>query len=164
MGGGVLWNAPASSPRTGLLYVPSVDWCTTYTLGGDRAHWMGRYWGGSVRWDPVDQSRGALTTIDASSGAVRWRYASDAPMPAAVTATATASGLLMTGEVSGDFLVLNALNGKVLYRFHTGGAVAGGIISYAVDGRQYLAAMSGSMTSLWHRVFNLSQSGGVFGG
>lgn len=147
--GGVLWNGPAYSPRTGLLYVPSVDWCTTYYLGGDRRKWFGRYFGGMVRWDPVSDSRGALTAVDGVTGAVKWRYVSGAPMVAAVTATG--SGLLLTGETSGEFLVLNATNGQVLYRFYTGGAVAGGVITYAIDGRQYVAVLSGAMTSFWQR-------------
>jgi alcohol dehydrogenase (cytochrome c) len=70
-------------------------------------------------------------------------------MVAAVTATA--GDVLFTGEVSGDFLVLNAKNGKVLYRFYTGGSVAGGVISYAIDSKQYVAAMSGGMTNFWQR-------------
>ena len=30
--GGVQWNGAAFSPRTGMLYVPSVDWCATFTV------------------------------------------------------------------------------------------------------------------------------------
>jgi alcohol dehydrogenase (cytochrome c) len=147
--GGVLWNGPAYSARTDLLYVPSVDWCTTYYLGGDPGKWLGRYFGGIARWDPVSESRGALTAVDAVTGAVKWRYVADAPMVAAVTATG--SDLLLTGETSGNFLVLNAASGQVLYRFYTGGAVAGGVITYAIDGRQYIAVMSGGMTWFWQR-------------
>jgi alcohol dehydrogenase (cytochrome c) len=147
--GGVLWNGPAYSPRTNLLYVPSVDWCTTYTIGGDPKQWFGHYFAGSVRWDPVETARGALTAVDASTGHVAWRYESNAPMVAAVTATG--SDVLFTGEISGDFLTLNAKNGQVLYRFNTGGSVAGGVISYAIDKKQYVAAMSGGMTWFWQR-------------
>ena len=44
---------------------------------------------------------------------------------------------------TGDFLVFDAATGRELYRFNTGGAMGGGVISYAVKGRQYIAAASG---------------------
>jgi alcohol dehydrogenase (cytochrome c) len=122
---GVLWNGPAFNPRSHLLYVPSVEWCTTYTLGGDPKNWLTPYFGGKLTWHPVSESRGRLTALDAATGEVLWRYESDAPMAGAVTTTA--SDVLFTGEVSGDFLAMNARDGKVLYRFNTGGAVAGGV-------------------------------------
>ena len=120
--GGVQWNGPAFSPRTNMLYVPSVDWCGTFRKAADLQHVPGRnYMGGTWMPDPVEQARGWLTAIDASTGAIRWRYESRPPMLAAVTATA--SNLLFTGELDGDFLVLDARDGTVLYRFNTGGAM-----------------------------------------
>jgi len=39
-----------------------------------------------------------------------------------VAAVATTSaGLIFTGEMTGDFLTLDARTGKTLYRFNTGG-------------------------------------------
>jgi alcohol dehydrogenase (cytochrome c) len=95
--------------------------------------------GGTVQLDTASQ--GWLTAVDASTGKVRWRYRSERPMVAAVTTTA--GGLVLTGEGTGDFLALDAATGKQLYRFNTGAAMGGGVISYAVKGRQYIAAASG---------------------
>jgi len=36
-----------------------------------------------------------------------------------------------------------ASRSAVLYRFNTGGPIGGGVISYAVDRKQYVAVMSG---------------------
>jgi alcohol dehydrogenase (cytochrome c) len=63
--------------------------------------------------------------------------------------TATAGGLVLTGELTGDFLVLDAASGKELYRFNTGGPIGGGIVSYEVKGKQYVAVMSGRPSPLW---------------
>ena len=95
----------------------------------------------------VEQSRGWLTAVEASSGAVKWRYESKRPMLAAVATTA--AELVFTGELSGDFLTLDARSGKVLYRFNTGGAPNGGVISYALNGKQYVAVASGSASGFW---------------
>jgi len=63
--------------------------------------------------------------------------------------TATAGNLLLTGELTGDFLALDARTGDVLYRFNTGGSMGGGIVTYAVGGTQYIAAASGSPSNFW---------------
>ena len=62
--------------------------------------------------------------------------------------TPTAGGLVFTGTASGKFSGLSAASGDVLYSFNTGGAIAGGIASYAVNGRQYLAVPSGSASRI----------------
>ena len=63
--------------------------------------------------------------------------------------TTTSGDVIFTGELSGDFLTLDAKTGKVLYRFNTGGAMNGGVISYAINGKQYVAAASGSASGFW---------------
>jgi alcohol dehydrogenase (cytochrome c) len=57
--------------------------------------------------------------------------------------TATGGGLVLAGEMHGDFLVLDAESGDVLYRLNTGGGMGGGIVTYSLNGRQYIAATSG---------------------
>ena len=146
--GGVEWNGPAFSPRTNLLYVPAVDWCTTFTAFEQARHIPGKlYMGGTIDLDPPTKAQGWVTAVDAATGAVRWKYRSPRPMIAAVTTTA--GDLLFTGELTGDFLALDARTGEVLYRFNTGGPMGGGIVTYAVAGKQYVAAVSGSPSSLW---------------
>lgn len=146
--GGVQWNGPAFNPRTNMLYVASVDWCGTLRKATQLEHVVGRnYMGGSFTRDPDDPGHGWLTAIDASTGTIRWRYRSRRPMLAAVTATS--SDLVFTGELDGDFLALDGRDGAVLYRFNTGAAVAGGIVTYQVAGKQYVAATSGTATFFW---------------
>ena len=63
--------------------------------------------------------------------------------------TTTAGGVLFTGELTGDFLALDAATGAVLYRFNTGGPIGGGIVTYAVGGKQYVAVAAGSPSNFW---------------
>ena len=146
--GGVQWNGPAFNPGTNLLYVPAVDWCATFVAFEQVRHIPGKiYMGGAVDRDPVSKAQGWLTAVDASTGAVRWKYRSPRPMVAAVTTTA--GNVVFTGELTGDFLTLDARTGDVLYRFNTGGPMGGGIATYATGGRQYVAAASGSPSNFW---------------
>jgi outer membrane protein assembly factor BamB len=60
--------------------------------------------------DPPEKSQGWVTAIDASTGEVKWKHRSSRPMVAAVTTTR--GNLLLTGELNGDFLVLDARTGS----------------------------------------------------
>jgi len=126
--GGIEWDGPAYNPGANMLYVPALEWCGTST-------------------QPFDQARGFLTAIDASTGVIKWRYQSQHPMLAAVTTTS--SGLVFTGELTGDFLALDAGTGKVLRRFNVGGPMLGGVVTYSIDGIQYVAVATGSASNLW---------------
>lgn len=146
--GGVLWNGPAFNPQTNLLYIPAVDWCGVYKKAEENRFILGQaYMGGTYIFDPPEKARGWLTAIDASTGKVRWRYESAKPMLAAVTTTS--AEIAFAGEMTGDFIVLDARDGKVLYRFNTGGPMNGGVITYAIDGKQYVAVASGSASGFW---------------
>jgi alcohol dehydrogenase (cytochrome c) len=146
--GGSQWNGPAYNPGTNALYVPAVDWCTTFSAFEQVRFIPGKlYMGGKSELDPPAKAQGWLTAVDASTGAVKWKYRSPRPMVAAVTTTA--GDVVFTGELTGDFVVFNARTGDVLYRFNTGGPIGGGVITYATGGRQYIAVSSGSPSNFW---------------
>jgi alcohol dehydrogenase (cytochrome c) len=45
----------------------------------------------------------------------------------------TSGGVLFTGDLTNDFLAIDASNGETPYRFNTGGAVGGRVITYEMD-------------------------------
>jgi PQQ-dependent dehydrogenase (methanol/ethanol family) len=143
---GVQWNGAAYSPMTGLLYVNAIDWCTVFKLGPD-PKWVATvpYTGLANGWgtnDPIDKWHGWINAVDPKSGKMAWRVKWPTPMYSALTPTA--GDVLFTGDLNGDFLALDARNGKTLYTFNTGGPIAGGVVTYEHDGRQYVAVASGS--------------------
>ncbi len=143
--GGVLWNGPAYSPRTNALYVTAVDWCGTYILSEEVRFVPGQmYLGGTVR--PDEQMGGRVTAVNAGDGSVRWTYRSDWPVLGAVTATA--GDVVLVGELTGDLIAFDANTGEELYRFQTGGPIGGGVVTYQVGGRQYVAVASGDPSIL----------------
>ena len=62
---------------------------------------------------------------------------------------ATSGGMLFTGDMNNDFLALDASTGETLYRFNTGGSLGGGVITYEVGKKQYVAAMSGVVSGFF---------------
>ena len=147
--GGMEWNGPAYNPSTQTLYVATVDWCATFTKSDkppeftENAH----YYGGAVTPDPRDQAKGWLQAIDATTGKMRWRQQWPTPLVAGVTVTS--GGVLFTGDLNNEFLAIDASNGKTLYRFNTGGSIGGGVITYEIDGKQYVATTSGVVSGFF---------------
>ena len=143
----LLYNGAAYSPATHLLYINSQDWCAYAVMGPQPKYVKGMQYAGWANGfgtrDPLDQSIGWTTAIDAASGKIKWRLRlPGVPMIAAVTPTA--GDVVFTGDTAGNFLVLDATDGKVLYSFNTGGSFGGGVATYSVHGRQYVAAMTGN--------------------
>ena len=128
------WYPPSYSPSTGLFYVPSWE---RGTQGGSKPRSTPGY--GSVR------------AIDPRTGERRWEFKRDDAIFSAGVLT-TASGLLFTG-VQGDpysapaaagladryFYALDARTGQMLWQMPLTGSARSGPVSYAVDGKQYIA-------------------------
>ena len=49
----------------------------------------------------------------------------------------------------GDFIVLDGCDGSVFYHSNTGGTISGGMVTYQVGGKQYMAVTSGAATRCW---------------
>lgn len=149
--GGTEFNPVAYSPRTNLFYTASVDWCSTIALDPSPKFEAGKPFVGSANGfgelDPQSEAKGWLTAVDADTGRVQWQWKSDMPMLAAVVPTA--GGVIFTGLLNGDFMAFDAATGKVLYRHRTAGAIPGGLAAYAVDGKEYVAVVSGYPGPIW---------------
>ena len=141
--GGIEYNGPAYNPKTQTLFTGANDWCGMFTLSGTAPTWavQTHYYGGGVTPDSADQSKGILMAFDAISGKVKWKKEWAHSWSSALTTTS--GGVIFTGAYDNDFLVLDQANGEVLYRFNTGGSMGGGVVTYQVDGKQYVAAASG---------------------
>jgi alcohol dehydrogenase (cytochrome c) len=160
--GGSEWNGAAWYPAAHLVYVNSVDWCVTVKLsklasitniatGVAKAEKGAAAFGGGVPVpDPMTSAHGWTTAIDPATGAIRWHLKMATPMIAALTPTA--GGFVLTGDLNGNLLALDATSGKTLYRYDTKNAIAGGIITYRAGGTQYVAAAAGNTSFVAWRV------------
>lgn len=89
-----------------------------------------------------DETTWHLAAIDVENKQVLWDVASHYPLVAGVTCTA--SGLVITGTLSGRMLIFDAENGKLLYAFNAPSGWCSAPVVYAVDGREYIAFANGS--------------------
>jgi len=79
--------------------------------------------------------------VDPKTGTVKWMFKQFADAWAGVFSTA--GGLVFSGDGQGNFIALDAETGKDLWHIPLGAAIHTAAVSFAVDGRQYIAITAG---------------------
>ena len=148
--GGKDWEAGAYSPLTNTMYFPLRNACARMlaTTAAGTSHYAL-----AVRNQiaPGTDQVGAVHAISAETGETVWLHEQRA---ATMSLVATGGGLVFGGDVNGRFKAWDQETGEVLWEINLGSAVTGFPISYAVDGRQYVAVGVGtaSTASLFGRL------------
>jgi alcohol dehydrogenase (cytochrome c) len=141
LGGGHNWQATAYSRQTGLYYFGSSENCHLFyktKQGFTTGEW---YQASTVEGRPNDHATGAILAVDPTTGETTWRF--DLVSTPSAGMLATAGGLVFTGDSQGFLIAFDARTGKVLWKFQTGGSVSAPPITYALDGKQYIAVAAG---------------------
>jgi alcohol dehydrogenase (cytochrome c) len=105
------------------------------------------FYGGKIVQDPIEQSTGVLAAVDVAIGKPRWELQAPAPMLANVTATE--SGIVFAGDLKGILYAVNSDTGDVLWHYSLPASAGGGIFTYQLANKQYLAALSGSVSAFF---------------
>ena len=146
--GGKNWMPMSYNPKTGLVYIPTNNLCMD--LEGVQEEYKrgqfflgvnfdldkpgpGGYLGGLKAWDPVAQKE-------------VWFNKDDLPFNGGTMTTAT--GLVFAGDIKGTFRAMDAKTGKELWKFNAGSGISAAPISYTLDGKQYVAVVSGRTQSM----------------
>ncbi len=142
--GGKDWEAGAYSPLTNTMYFPLRNACArmlaTATHDGDIGAQLYRL---AVRnqFAPGTDQLGTVRAISVETGETLWRYDQRAMTMSLVT---TGGGLVFGGDANGRFRAFDHETGEILWEINLGSPVTGFPISYAVDGRQYVAVSTGT--------------------
>jgi alcohol dehydrogenase (cytochrome c) len=140
-GGGIEWNGGAYDPESNSFLVPSTQECAVWKITSDDPPYIpGQpYTGGPL---PKRQDgTGLLTSIDVSTGKIRWQKGF--PYPAEGGVLITASGLAFTSDVGGNLYAFDAASGRQYWKEFTGSAVVAPISAYRLNGEEYLAVLVG---------------------
>ena len=142
MHGGKDWEAGAYSPLTNTMYFPLRNACmpTLTTTAPEASH---REYALSVRFQlsAGKDMLGSIHAVSAATGRTEWLYEQRA---STTSLLATGGRLLFGGDTAGRFKALDQDTGEVLWEVNLGSPVTGFPITYAVDGRQYVAVSTGS--------------------
>jgi alcohol dehydrogenase (cytochrome c) len=143
--GGVEWNGAAFDKPNHSIIIGTVDWCATVAAVPGFEYQPGSFAMGGT-FEMLADGKGWIHALDASSGQVKWKRQTDAPQVAGITVTS--AGLVITGDMGGNFMVLDSETGAELYKSKVAGGLAGGVITYMRDDKQFIALASGNVSRL----------------
>ena len=83
-----------------------------------------------------DEGYGAIRAMDPKTGEKVWDFKMVGYTENGVLSTG--GDLVFGGGMEGNFVAVDARNGKLLWHAYLGGQNAAGPISYAVNGKQYI--------------------------
>ena len=142
------WMPMSYDQQTGLVYMSTINMCMDME-GIDAEYKRGAFYlgvnfdlgklgagghGGGVKaWDPVKQKE---------------VWFNKDPLPYTGAILSTAGGLVFHGDIKGWFKALDAKTGKTLWKFNTGSGVSAAPMTYELDGKQYVAVVSGRTLSI----------------
>ena len=144
LGGGSNFQAPSYSPQTGWVYFAYHDGAGRYSAGPAPYEAGRQFWGrGSFGgpFGPTASDEQGVQAFDPETGTAKWKFPlTQNSLSAGVLATA--GGLVFAASREGNLIALDAATGKALWHFGAGAEIASSPMSYAVDGRQYIAVSS----------------------
>ena len=151
--GGKNWEHAAYNPNTGLLYANTIYQARMFRHLETKPHVAGqRYM--FVENLPIPKKpgepHGHIDAIDPLTGEKKWRVPlMDFQSWSAMLATG--GGLLFTGKTTGEFIALDAENGKQLWQFQTGSGINAMPVTFTHNGRQYVTVLSGLGGLYWNQ-------------
>jgi alcohol dehydrogenase (cytochrome c) len=93
-----------------------------------------------VQLAPGTTNLGTIYAISAETGATTWKIEQRAGM---LSLIATGGGLIFAGDTAGKFRAYDDRTGKVLWEQNLGSPVSGYPITFAINGKQYVAVSTG---------------------
>jgi len=141
--GGTNWSPMPYSPDTGYFYVPGTIRTSVFERFPRHYRPGNIYTSGSQEAAFHTPLAGTFTAIDGRTNKIAWQQKMPYRMGGGSGSTVTASGLLLRGEPDGNFAVLDAKSGEVLWKFQTGFGADAPPIVYEVDGDEYIAIATG---------------------
>jgi alcohol dehydrogenase (cytochrome c) len=139
-GGGRSWLPTSFNPTTRMLYAPVRDTCMDLVPG------EGGFLSSGVNIETAprpgsDGRYGMVIALDMQAGKVAWQTRQRAPYTMGMLTTA--GGLLFAGSIDRQFVAYDQATGQELWREGVTGVPNGAPITYAVDGKQYVAMVTG---------------------
>ena len=152
--GGKDWEAGAYSPLTNTMYYPLRNTCanmmatanfeseTTQALTAGGQGGLAIYsLAARHQLTPGTENLGTVRAISAETGKTEWLYEQRA---GTMSLAATGGGLIFGGDSNGRFRAHDHDTGEILWEVNLGSSVSGYPITFAVDGKQYVAVNTGS--------------------
>ncbi len=142
--GATNWFSPSYNPSTHLFYFLAYENCDLYFLKPQEFSEGKTYYSTGVRHSPGDHGQKVLLAYSLESDKSAWRYVQAGSGHSSGGVMTTATGLLFFGDDAQSFEAVDAQTGRPLWHFNTGQSLHASPMSYAVNGKQYVAIAAGS--------------------
>jgi alcohol dehydrogenase (cytochrome c) len=151
LGGATNFQAPSYSPLTGWFYLAFQEGGQQYTSApqqitrGQQYLGRGRAAGPPPARGPNQPAPNAgIRALDPETGKAMWSYKL---YQGSITngVLATGGNVLFVSSRDGNIIGLDAKSGQYLWHYQTGGNHQASPISYAIDGKQYVALAAGNV-------------------
>ena len=140
--GGKNFPAGAYSPLNNAIFMPVQNTCATESPISDKIVPTSAYMLNSrAQLAPGVDKVGTIYAVSVETGKTLWKLDERAGVMSLV---ATGGGLVFGGDTNGRFRAMDQMTGKVLWEVNLGAPVTGYPVSYAVNGKQYVAVSTGS--------------------
>jgi alcohol dehydrogenase (cytochrome c) len=144
--GGKNWQPISFNPGTGLAYIPANNMCQDMQLTDINYRRGMFYLGNDFQVVPGHGGYlGQLIALNPATQKPAWTI--NLPLPWNGGTMTTAGNLVFFGDIQGMFHALDAKTGKQLWQMNVGSGVGAGPITFAIDGKQYVAVLAGRAES-----------------
>ncbi|HBY63927.1 MAG TPA: PQQ-dependent dehydrogenase, methanol/ethanol family [Solibacterales bacterium] len=137
--GATNWMGQSYHPGTGLLYVLTLEQCGLFSSSQQEPVPMKNFQGGGAT-----QVGGQfiLRALEPATGRRVWEYPMTGDTNSWTGVVSTAGGVVFSGDDDGHLVALDASTGRHLWHYNLGEPLSASPVSFAVDGKQYVAIAS----------------------
>jgi alcohol dehydrogenase (cytochrome c) len=144
------WPATSLNPADGMLFVPMLESCADFTYE-PRSRKETANGGSDIRFTPrvrpdSDGNLGRLVALNLNSQDVQWSQRQRAPLAGSVLATA--GGLVFASDLGRNFSAYDQTTGVQLWNTELPAAAESSPVTFAVEGREYIAVVTGEGSRL----------------
>jgi alcohol dehydrogenase (cytochrome c) len=148
--GAANWPSSAFNPATGLFYVMASESCSVYRKNADWFELGKSFYGGTTKAATIEGGGKFLRALDLQTGRLVWETPKIGGSITASGLMSTAGGLVFYGDNTGGAVVaIDAKTGKQLWHFETQQVWKSSPMTYAVDGKQYIGTVAGSVVTVF---------------
>ena len=144
MVGATNWFSPSYNPSTHLLYFLARESCQMFFLKPQEFAEGQEFYATGAKHAPGEHAQKILMAYNPATGKFVWQYPQVGAGQSWGGTMTTAGGLVFFGNDTEAFEAVDAASGKSLWHFSTGQSMHASPMTYAVEGKQYVAVASGS--------------------